>query len=112
MSTMDVMDRPVAPERSLQQRLDALEKANDIRVRRAALKRDLKARRVELVPLLLDPPAWLETAHVFDLLLAVPRIGRVKANKLLTKHMISPSKTVGGLSARQRVALVALMGER
>jgi hypothetical protein len=98
-----------APERSLLQRLDALKRANDIRTRRAQLKRDLKAGRISIHQLLLDPPAYLETAKVFDMLLAVPKYGRVKANKVLTQCRISPSKTIGGLSERQRSELVALL---
>ena len=78
-----------APERSLNQRMDALQKANVIRTRRAQLKRDLKAGRVS-IPALLDPPEFLETAKVFDMLLAVPKYGRVKANKILQTCRISP----------------------
>lgn len=59
--------------------------------------------------LLLDPPDYLETAKVFDLLLAVPKYGRVKVNKILSTCRISPSKTIGGLSQRQRTELVQLM---
>ena len=46
----------LAPERSLTQRMDALKRANEIRTRRARLKRDLKAGRVQIHGLLLDPP--------------------------------------------------------
>ena len=95
-----------APERSLNQRMDALQKANDIRTRRAQLKRDLKAGRVSIHTLLLEPPEFLETAKVFDMLLAVPKYGRVKANKILQTCRISPSKTIGGLSERQRAELI------
>jgi hypothetical protein len=49
---------------------------------------------------------------VFDLLLAVPKYGRVKVNKILSQCRISPSKTLGGLSERQRRELVALMRRR
>jgi hypothetical protein len=98
-----------APERSLNQRMDALARANEIRTRRAQLKRDLKAGRVSIHTLLLDPPEYLETAKVFDMLLAVPKYGRVKVNKVLTTCRISPSKTIGGLSERQRTELVALL---
>ena len=95
------------PERSLIQRMDALQRANDIRSRRAQLKRDLKGGRISIHTLLLDPPDWVETAKVFDMLLAVPKYGRVKANRALTTCRISPSKTIGGLSQRQRDELVA-----
>jgi hypothetical protein len=97
------------PERSLNQRMDALQRANQIRSRRAQLKRDLKAGRITIDRLLADPPDYVLTAKVFDMLLAVPKYGRVKANKLLVQCRISPSKTIGGLSERQRTELVALL---
>ncbi|MEY2443130.1 MAG: hypothetical protein QOJ46_2556 [bacterium] len=98
-----------APERSLTQRLDALGRANEVRTKRAALKRNLKAGRESIHTLLLDPPEYVETAKVFDMLLAVPKYGRVKVNKVLTQCRISPSKTIGGLSQRQRDELVSLL---
>jgi hypothetical protein len=98
-----------APERSLVQRMDALQRANQIRTRRAQLKRDLKAGRVSIQDLLKNPPDYLETAKVFDMLLAVPKYGRVKVNKILVTCRISPSKTIGGLSERQRNELVSLL---
>ena len=97
-----------APVRSLDQRMEALKRANDIRVRRAQLKKDLKDSRVQIEDILLDPPEWVETAKVFDMLMAVPKLGRVKAARLLNSCRISQSKTVGGLSERQRTELVSL----
>jgi S13-like protein len=103
------LPKTAAPERSLDQRMDALGKANAIRTRRAQLKRDLKGGRASIHSLLLEPPEWVETAKVFDMLLAVPKYGRVKANKVLNQCRISPSKTIGGLSERQRTELVQLL---
>ena len=51
---------------------------------------------------------WVETAKVFDMLMAVPKFGRVKAARLLNQCRISQSKTVGGLSERQRTELIGL----
>ena len=102
-------DRAAAPERSLKQRLDALDRANDIRTRRAQLKRDLRGGRAQIYGLLLDPPDFIQTAKVFDVLLAVPKYGRVKVNRVLTQCRISPSKTIGGLSERQRAELVSFL---
>jgi hypothetical protein len=99
----------LTPERSLTQRMDALKRANEIRTQRARLKRDLKAGRIQIHGLLLDPPEYLATAKVFDLLLAVPKYGRVKVNRILTHCRISPSKTIGGLSERQRNELVSYL---
>jgi hypothetical protein len=98
-----------APDRSLTQRLEALQHANEVRTKRAALKRDLKAGRASIHVLLLNPPEYLETAKVFDLLLAIPKYGRVKVNKILQVCRISPSKTVGGLSKRQRADLISML---
>ena len=98
-----------APERSLVQRMEALQRANEIRTRRAALKRDLKAGRSSIHVLLLEPPEYIETAKVFDMLLAVPKYGRVKVNKVLQVCRISPSKTIGGLSERQRAELISML---
>jgi hypothetical protein len=94
------------PERTHEQRMRALERANQIRSRRAQLKRDLKAGKVKVESLLLDPPDYVLSAKAFDMILAVPKYGRVKANKILTQCRISPSKTIGGLSERQRGELV------
>ena len=91
----------------MDQRMKALRKANDIRSRRAQLKRDLKAGKKKIETLLLDPPEYVMSAKTFDMLLAVPKLGRVKANRILGQCRISPSKTIGGLSERQRGELVA-----
>jgi hypothetical protein len=97
-----------APERSLDQRMEALKRANNIRVKRARLKKDLKDGRRRIEEILADPPEFVSTAKVFDMLMAVPKFGRVKAARFLNQCRISQSKTVGGLSDRQRAELIAL----
>ena len=103
--------RSPTPERSLTQRLDALERANTIRTKRSVLKRDIKAGRVSVIALLADPPEFIETMKVYDLLLAVPMVATVKANQIVTRCRISPSKTVGGLSVRQRAELATVLSQ-
>jgi hypothetical protein len=98
-----------APVRSPDQRMEALKRANDIRVRRAKLKRDLKLGQVRIDSILQDPPDFVATAKVFDMLMAVPKFGRVKATRFLNQARISQSKTVGGLSERQRSELIGLL---
>ena len=88
--------------------MQALKRANDIRVRRAQLKKDLKVGRVRIDEILRQPPEYVATAKVFDILMAVPKFGRVKATRYLNQARISQSKTVGGLSERQRTELIAL----
>src|SRR5579872_1915829 len=92
-----------APLRSLDQRMDALKRANDVRVRRAKLKKDLKDGRVKIESILGSPPEYVSTAKVIDILMAVPKFGRVKADRFLNTCRISQSKTVGGRSEERRV---------
>lgn len=87
--------------------MDALAKANFVRTGRAKLKRDLKAGRASIHDLLLEPPEFIETMKLWDLLLSVPKYGRVKVNKMLQTIRVSPAKTVGGMSQRQRTELVS-----
>jgi hypothetical protein len=92
--------------------MDALKSANHIRTTRAELKRDLKAGRKDVTGYILDPPEWLLTMHLFDLMMSVPKMGRVKVNRILTQCRISPSKTIGGLSERQRGEIIAYLRRR
>ena len=99
-----------APERSLDQRMDALTRANEVRSRRAALKTDLKRGAASLRDILVEPPEYLLTAKVSDLLMAAPKCGKVKSARIMEQCRISPSKTIGGLSERQRSELLTHFG--
>lgn len=91
---------------------DALRHANDVRVRRAQLKRDIGAGRVTVASVLLDPPEYAAAMRVLDLLLAVPYVGRSRAGTALNGCGVSALRSVGGLSERQRVVLAGLLAER
>jgi hypothetical protein len=97
-----------APGRSPEQRLHALSVANSIRTARAELKRELKAGRARIVDVIADPPECARTAKISDLLVALPKIGPGKAARILAQCRIAPSKTLAGLSERQRSELLAL----
>jgi hypothetical protein len=98
------------PDRSIAQRMQALAHGNDVRLKRAQFKRDLKAGRVSIIDAINAPPPWLEEAKLYDLLLAVPRYGRVRVNKVFKIVGISPVKRVAGISARQRADLLVVLG--
>lgn len=102
----------LTPERSLNQRRQALTRANEIRSLRAKLKKDLKAGRVHILNLLRDPPWYLLSAKVYDMLLHVPKYGRVKASRVLKTCRISHSKTFQGLSERQRNEIISHLTSR
>lgn len=100
------MTTMTAPSRSVLQRDEALRRANEVRVKRAQLKRELKAGRRTISPLLTDPPAELLTATATELLLALPRVGRARVQRWLRVAGISTITTLGGMTERQREALV------
>lgn len=86
----------------------ALRHANEIRIGRARLKKELASGRVPIEELLAQPPEFAKAAKVYDLLLALPKIGPVRAARSLTQCRIASSKTVGGLTERQRDELIGL----
>lgn len=77
-----------------------------MRTRRAQLKIDLKRGRVSIVDLIADPPPYLASAKVMGLLRALPGVGPIRATRLLERCQVSLTKSVGGLSERQRSQLV------
>jgi len=99
-----------APARSREQRLRALAAANQVRSLRAALKADLHEGRVSLPSVLTSPPDFARSAKVSSLLEATPGCGPVKAAKIMDRCRIASSKTVAGLSERQRTELIASAG--
>ena len=96
-----------APSDRRQQQLEALARGNGVRSRRAQLKRDLKAGRRSIEEVLGNPPGWLSGATILDLLIATPKRRRIKANKVLLRCRISPSRTIGALTERQRRVIVS-----
>lgn len=114
-------DVGAAPQRSLAQRMEALKRANDIRSRRARFKHQMKVTgrgekgedeaRKRAADVATAVPGWAETMKVLDLLMSIPKVGRVKANRLMNQCQISHSKTVGGMSERQRRELTGEIGK-
>lgn len=98
-----------APARSLAQRLDALNEANRVRAVRATLKKDLKAGKKSIYDILHNPPNDVKTMKLFELMMATPKYGQVKVNKVLKQCRISPSRTIDGLSERQRAEIVSML---
>jgi hypothetical protein len=89
--------------------MHSLDRANEIRTARAALKRELASGTVKIEDVLAQPPAFATTAKVSDLLRATPGFGPVRATRVLARCQIPPAKTAAALSERQRVALIALL---
>ena len=90
---------PIAPARTRRQRLDALDEANRIRSYRKHIKEKLVAREMTIFDLRHDPD--MQTAKVLEFLLVEPKIGKVRANRIIQRAQMSASKTFGGITDRQ-----------
>ena len=87
-----------APTRSLEQRRDALKRANEIRTYRAQLKRDVQSGDAPYDAFLRRPvDPRLRTMRLEEALRNMPAIGEVMSRYILRNAQISPSKTLGGL---------------
>lgn len=90
-----------------QQRKTALQRANQIRLRRAALKHAIRAgeRRISDI---LDDYA-VQTATLYELLRAPYRMGPAKSRALLRMIGASPTLRVTDLTDRQRTLLLDIL---
>jgi hypothetical protein len=76
--------------------MGALRHANEIRRRRAQLKRELASGRARIEDIIAKPPEFARTAKVYDLLLALPKVGPAKAARSLTHCRIAPQRRSPG----------------
>jgi hypothetical protein len=97
--------RPRAP-----QRLQALERANEIRLARAQLKRRIAFGAVSAAEVILEPPLEAHSWALGDLLLSQRRWGSTRCRKFLVRNQISETKPVGALTPRQRRLLADQLG--
>ncbi len=87
------------------QRLRALERANEVRLARAELKRRIAEREISAAEIILTRPWEADTWAVSDLLVSQRRWGRTRCQKFLARNQISEVKTIGALTDRQRKVL-------
>jgi hypothetical protein len=84
------------------QRLRALERANEIRLARAELKRRIAEGDVSAAEVILDPPSAAISWEIGELLMSQRRWGSSRCRKFLLRNQISETKAVGALTDRQR----------
>jgi hypothetical protein len=84
------------------QRLRALERANEIRLARAELKRQIAYGKVSAAEVILDPPTEAGSWAIAELLLSQRRWGDTRCRKFLLRNQISETKPLGALTDRQR----------
>jgi hypothetical protein len=89
------------------QTMEALLRANEVRLTRAEDKRMIKAGRLNPATILRCPPPHWQRAKLVDLLVSMPKVGRVKAGKWCRHEHLSMERHLGELTQRQRGLLAA-----
>lgn len=84
------------------QRMRALERANEIRLARAELKRRIADGDVSAAQVILAPPREAATWALGELLMSQRRWGGTRCRKFLSRFQINETKPVGALTDRQR----------
>jgi hypothetical protein len=84
------------------QRLRALERANEIRLARAELKRRIADGDTSAAEVILSPPCAAMSWAIGDLLMSQRRWGTTRCRKFLLRNQINENKTIGALTDRQR----------
>ena len=80
----------------------ALERANQVRLARAELKRRVADGEVDVAEVILECPWEAQSMAVSDLLMSQRRWGQTRCRKFLAQIPISEKKTVGSITERQR----------
>jgi len=91
------------------QHMQALARANRVRLARAELKRTIARGEVEVSEIVRDCPWETESMTLAELLTSQRRWGRTRARKLLLSLSLSENKRLGTLTPRQRLMLAGAL---
>lgn len=91
------------------QHLRALARANEVRLARAELKRQVADGEISAADVILECPWEAASMPVADLLTSQRRWGTTRCRKVLQSVPMSENKTVGSMTERQRRALALLL---
>lgn len=94
------------------QHMQALARANRVRLARAELKRSIGRGDIDVAAVIQDSPWETESMTLAELLTSQRRWGRTRARKLLQTLALSENKRIGTLTPRQRVLLAGALGSR
>src|SRR5246127_523449 len=91
------------------QYMRALERANQVRLARADLKRRVAVDDVCVAEVIMDCPWEAQSMAVGDLLMSQRRWGQTRCRKFLAQVPMSEKKTIGSMTDRQRRTLAAML---
>ncbi|HWG08141.1 MAG TPA: hypothetical protein VN672_03935 [Solirubrobacteraceae bacterium] len=87
----------------------ALQRANEVRLARAELKRKVSMDAIDAAEVILACPWEAQSMAVADLLMSQRRWGQTRCRKFLAQIPMSEKKTIGSMTDRQRRTLAALL---
>jgi hypothetical protein len=94
------------------QRLQALQRANEVRLVRAEVKNLIATGKMSVIDAI-DRGSWaIEKMAVVELLLSQRSWGYARCRALLRAIPLSEAKTVGAMTARQRGLLAGLLADQ
>jgi hypothetical protein len=91
------------------QHMQALQRANEVRLARAELKRGVAEGTTTVEAVILSCPWEAASMTIAELLLSQRRWGTTRCSKFLASIGMTETKTVGALTERQRKALAAMV---
>ena len=101
-ATATMTPQPQATMMLEPQRMRALERANEVRLARARLKRQIADGHTSAARVILDLPPEARNWSVRELLMSQRRWGSIRSRKLLAELQISELRPIGALTDRQR----------
>lgn len=92
------------------QYMRALQRANEVRLARAELKRRVAVGEIDVAEVIRECPWEAESMAVADLLMSQRRWGQTRCRKFLAEVPMSENKTIGSMTDRQRRTLAMMLG--
>jgi hypothetical protein len=112
VEAVSIAPATTASARQLPQHMQALARANRVRLARAELKRSIGRGEVEVADVIRDCPWETESMTLAELLTSQRRWGRTRARKFLLGLALSENKRLGTLTSRQRTLISAELASR
>ena len=102
-------DAPTTMAPAPPQHMKALRRANEVRLARAELKRNIGVGAVAVGEVILTCPWEASSMTIVELLTSQRRWGTSRASKFLAAIGMPETKTVGSMTERQRALLAAMV---
>jgi hypothetical protein len=94
------------------QHLKALERANRVRLARAAMKRQVASGERSAAEVIMASPWEARSMSVSELLMSQRRWGRTRCRRILLSLGLPENKQIGTMTERQRTALAAMLSAK